>query len=73
MHVSPFKGGGSIVVGSLFIVAPIVLGVLCLVLVLLSYFFNHLDGEDRDDCFILNVFLVSCDLVFCGSSSRCRR
>ena len=25
------------------------------------YFCNHLDGEDRAGCFILTVFLMSCD------------
>ena len=32
-------------------------------------FCNHL--EERAGCFTLIVFFMSCDFVFCGSSSRC--
>ena len=56
----------SAVVDSLYIVAPIVCGVLCSVLVLLFstlcpfYFCNHLTGNERYGCLTLNVFLMSC-------------
>ena len=33
------------------------------------YFCNHLDGEERAGSSTLIVFFISCDLVFCGSSS----
>ena len=52
-------------VDSFFIVAPTVLGGLCLVHVLLhsalcSFMFcNHFDGEERVDCFTLVVFMIS--------------
>ena len=37
------------------------------------WFFNHLDGEERADGFILTVFLMSCDIhCFFGSSPRRR-
>ena len=51
------------VVDSLFIVAPIVCGssVFGLCFVMSFYLCNHLDGEKRVGCFILIVFLLSCD------------
>ena len=54
-------------VNALFIVAPIVCGGLCLVLVLLFSnwrpfkFCYHLGGEERVGCFTLIVFLMYCD------------
>ena len=59
----------SAAVDSLYIVATVVCGVLCLVLVLLFRtqcpfcFCNHLDEEERAGCFTLIVFPLSCDCV----------
>ena len=46
---------GSFAVDILFTFGPIFVGTLSLVLVLLSWFCNNPDGEERAACFILTV------------------
>ena len=57
-----YKGGGSVVVDSLFIVTPLVGVYNC------SMVCNHLDGEERTGCFVWFVLLVSRDC--CVTLSR---
>ena len=60
-----FYGGGSVVVVSLFIVAPIVCGCSVFGPCFVMYYFtsflvcNHLDEEERSGCFALIVILMS--------------
>ena len=62
-----FQGGGSVVIDSMLIVAPIVCGVLCLsfvfyaVLSILSSFGTILLRKRDSWLFTLIVFLMSCD------------
>ena len=72
MHLSPpppccpFQGGGSVVVDLLFNVLPMVCGSCVIVFVLLSitlcpfYFFNHLEEEEKADCFAIFVLQMLC-------------
>ena len=63
---SPFSGCGSVVVDLLFSVPPVVCRGTVFVFVLLCitlcplYFCNHLEEEERVDCF---AFIVFCSLV----------
>ena len=65
-------------VDSWFIVAPFVV-VLCLFHVLLGNnlcplsFCSNLSGDERAGCLTLFIFMVSYDLLFCGSSLLYRR
>ena len=60
------SAAGSVVVCSLFIVAPVFVGALCLVPILLSTalclfkFCNYLDEEKSDGCFFL---ICICDIL----------
>ena len=79
LHCCTFQGDGSVVVDSLFLIAPDVCGFLCLVPVyVMQYLMSFLvffTVEERAGCFTLIVFLLSCSstckYVMC-LPSQCR-